>query len=205
MDSSYPPAPQQRSPTQHFSSDSFSRTGSISHLSSYTPTEHSPFASGPKNFQDPTENPFFRRQSVVEYAKDPREPLQPPLLQSMPTTKEESPSPDDDVHMKSEHDDDDDWRPQGASSSSGPGRGRGRKREVKDEHDDAIDEPIGLEPGADEIDVKTKFPVARIKRIMQADEDVGKVAQVTPVAVCEFFFFFLSNFLLSLCISIVNA
>ena len=37
----------------------------------------------------------------------------------------------------------------------------------------------------DGIDVKTKFPVARIKRIMQADEDVGKVAQVTPIAVCE--------------------
>lgn len=36
------------------------------------------------------------------------------------------------------------------------------------------------------IDVKTKFPVARIKRIMQADEDVGKVAQVTPVVVCKF-------------------
>ncbi|CAD0086419.1 unnamed protein product [Aureobasidium vineae] len=31
------------------------------------------------------------------------------------------------------------------------------------------------------VEVKTKFPTARIKRIMQADEDVGKVAQVTPV------------------------
>lgn len=30
-----------------------------------------------------------------------------------------------------------------------------------------------------------KFPVARIKKIMQADEDVGKVAQATPVVVCE--------------------
>nr|POF17103.1 dna polymerase epsilon subunit c [Quercus suber] len=28
--------------------------------------------------------------------------------------------------------------------------------------------------------LKTQFPVARIKRIMQADEDIGKVAQVTP-------------------------
>lgn len=36
------------------------------------------------------------------------------------------------------------------------------------------------------VDVKTKFPVARIKRIMQADEDVGKVAQVTPIAVCRY-------------------
>ncbi len=37
------------------------------------------------------------------------------------------------------------------------------------------------------IEVKTKFPVARIKRIVQADEDVGKVAQVTPVVVCKLF------------------
>ncbi|KAF2836875.1 histone-fold-containing protein [Patellaria atrata CBS 101060] len=35
------------------------------------------------------------------------------------------------------------------------------------------------------IEVRTKFPVARIKRIMQADDDVGKVAQVTPVAVSK--------------------
>ena len=42
-------------------------------------------------------------------------------------------------------------------------------------------------PGVEEgIEVKTKFPVARIKRIMQADEDVGKVAQVTPTAVCKY-------------------
>lgn len=34
-------------------------------------------------------------------------------------------------------------------------------------------------------EVKTKFPVARIKRIMQADEDVGKVAQATPTAVSK--------------------
>lgn len=30
------------------------------------------------------------------------------------------------------------------------------------------------------VSLKTSFPVARIKRIMQADEDIGKVAQVTP-------------------------
>ncbi|KAI9679575.1 MAG: hypothetical protein M1829_001536 [Trizodia sp. TS-e1964] len=38
---------------------------------------------------------------------------------------------------------------------------------------------------SDRVEVKTKFPVARIKRIMQADEDVGKVAQVTPVIVSK--------------------
>lgn len=47
-------------------------------------------------------------------------------------------------------------------------------------------EPAKSRPG-EGIEVKTKFPVARIKRIMQADEDVGKVAQVTPIAVCTSF------------------
>lgn len=39
-------------------------------------------------------------------------------------------------------------------------------------------------PNTDGITIKNHFPVARIKRIMQADDDVGKVAQVTPVVVC---------------------
>lgn len=44
-----------------------------------------------------------------------------------------------------------------------------------------------LAPNTDHITIKNHFPVARIKRIMQADDDVGKVAQVTPVVVCKFF------------------
>lgn len=43
-----------------------------------------------------------------------------------------------------------------------------------------------LPPNTDNITIKNHFPVARIKRIMQADDDVGKVAQVTPVVVCKF-------------------
>jgi len=39
------------------------------------------------------------------------------------------------------------------------------------------------QPFVDTSPVKTKFPTARIKRIMQADEEVGKVAQQTPIAV----------------------
>ena len=34
---------------------------------------------------------------------------------------------------------------------------------------------------------QTRFPVARIKRIMQKDEEVGKVAQATPVVICACF------------------
>jgi hypothetical protein len=49
-----------------------------------------------------------------------------------------------------------------------------------------IEEEMPPAPPSVGIEVKTKFPVARIKRIMQADEDVGKVAQVTPIAVCKY-------------------
>lgn len=44
-------------------------------------------------------------------------------------------------------------------------------------------EPAPAPPFIDNSNVKTKFPTARIKRIMQADEEVGKVAQQTPIAV----------------------
>lgn len=56
--------------------------------------------------------------------------------------------------------------------------------EEYEEHEEP-EEPAKPTPAAG-IEVKTKFPVARIKRIMQADEDVGKVAQVTPIAVCRY-------------------
>ena len=60
-------------------------------------------------------------------------------------------------------------------------RGR-RPKKPKVEIDYGTKPAPGVEEG---IEVKTKFAVAKIKRIMQADEDVGKVAQVTPTAVCR--------------------
>lgn len=59
---------------------------------------------------------------------------------------------------------------------------RSKRGAVKSENGVGSSGDLGPSQG---IDIKTKFPVARIKRIMQADEEVGKVAQVTPVAVCE--------------------
>lgn len=59
----------------------------------------------------------------------------------------------------------------------------GRKVKAKEQVGNGSAAVIPINPA--EIEVKTKFPVARIKRIMQADEDVGKVAQVTPVVVCK--------------------
>ena len=74
---------------------------------------------------------------------------------------------------------DDDYLPEPSSAKGGGGR---KSKKLK--MDDEVCEKAA--PGVDEgIEVKTKFPVARIKRIMQADDDVGKVAQVTPTAVCK--------------------
>ena len=77
--------------------------------------------------------------------------------------------------------DDDEYLPEPMSAKGTAGR-KSKKTKVVEE--EACEKPA---PGVEEgIDVKTKFPVARIKRIMQADEDVGKVAQVTPTAVCKY-------------------
>ncbi|PYI07680.1 histone-fold-containing protein [Aspergillus sclerotiicarbonarius CBS 121057] len=58
------------------------------------------------------------------------------------------------------------------------------EEEIEVEEEEEEEEPPKPAPPAP-VEVKTKFPVARIKRIMQADEDVGKVAQVTPIAVSK--------------------
>lgn len=74
---------------------------------------------------------------------------------------------------------DDEYAPE-PSSAKGAGGRKSKKLKMEEEVCDKT------APGVDEgIEVKTKFPVARIKRIMQADDDVGKVAQVTPTAVCK--------------------
>lgn len=78
-----------------------------------------------------------------------------------------------------------DYTPESSSVGGGAGGKSSRKR--KSDNDQAW--ASGRAPGevgpSLGIDIKTKFPVARIKRIMQADEDVGKVAQATPTAVCK--------------------
>ena len=41
--------------------------------------------------------------------------------------------------------------------------------------------------------IKTKLPAARIKRIMRLDEEVGKVAQVTPFLIAKALEIFLAS------------
>ncbi|CAL8580891.1 hypothetical protein XPA_006607 [Xanthoria parietina] len=66
---------------------------------------------------------------------------------------------------------------------SAPAKGNRKGKNAKAKVEDDCGKPA---PGVEEgITVTTKFPVARIKRIMQNDEDVGKVAQVAPTAVSK--------------------
>ncbi len=81
---------------------------------------------------------------------------------------------------------DDSYPPQGSAPA-----GR-RKKQKPDTPAQVIASRGGPGPSLG-IDVKTKFPVARIKRIMQADEDVGKVAQATPTAVSKALELFMIN------------
>lgn len=43
--------------------------------------------------------------------------------------------------------------------------------------------------------IKSHFPAARIKKIMQSDEDIGKVAQATPIVVGRALEIFMTNLL----------
>ncbi len=54
-----------------------------------------------------------------------------------------------------------------------PEKGRGKRR-VANGTETSVRE--GSPSAADEVNITVHFPVARIKRIMQADDDVGKVA-----------------------------
>ncbi|NJR31240.1 hypothetical protein HC762_00345 [bacterium] len=78
------------------------------------------------------------------------------------------------------------YAPDFSTKGEGLGARAGRKRKSNSSHGLMAGrgpDEVGPSQG---IDIKTKFPVARIKRIIQADEDVGKVAQATPTAVCKF-------------------
>ncbi|KAJ2848314.1 hypothetical protein IWW36_003366 [Coemansia brasiliensis] len=46
---------------------------------------------------------------------------------------------------------------------------------------------------------KTKFPVARIKKIMQMDEEVGKMAQATPVLISKSLELFMQSIIDDVC------
>ena len=138
-------------------------------------------AYNPLNFAPPSQSPSYIPQSIA----------QPPSLTPLPRIPTKSLSqpppgfPDTIGEMPrkriSDDEQDDMYMPQGSTAAGG----RAAKKRRPDNATQTAPSRSGLGPSLG-IEVKTKFPVARIKRIMQADEDVGKVAQATPTAVCEF-------------------
>jgi len=137
-------------------------------------------AYNPLNFVPPSQSPSYLPQSTA----------QPPSLTPLPRVPIKSLSqpppgfPDTTGEMPrkriSDDEQDDMYMPQGSTVAGG----RAAKKRRPDNATQTAPGRSGLGPSLG-IEVKTKFPVARIKRIMQADEDVGKVAQATPTAVCE--------------------
>ena len=133
-------------------------------------------AYNPLSFAPSLQSPTYTQQSI-----------QPSPLSRIPTKSFSHPPPgflDTIVDMPRKRISDDEhdeiYTPQG----SAPAGGRASRKRRVDNTAQIAASRSGLGPSLG-IEVKTKFPVARIKRIMQADEDVGKVAQATPTAVCE--------------------
>ncbi|KAJ3332410.1 hypothetical protein HDU76_000336 [Blyttiomyces sp. JEL0837] len=51
---------------------------------------------------------------------------------------------------------------------------------------------------------KSRFPVARIKKIMRTDDDVGKVAQVTPILISRALELFMQSLIDDACKETIN-
>jgi len=86
-------------------------------------------------------------------------------------------------HVKSEQSAEDEYMPDAPLAKRPRGRPPGSGRQQQNGSASTQQQTIKSQPNSDPtlgVNLKTSFPVARIKRIMQADEDVGKVAQVTP-------------------------
>lgn len=129
-------------------------------------------------------DPQAQAESFSSSASHPQQQQQP--QDNMPPSRRKRGRTDD-------NDDSGDFAFTSESSNVGGGAAAKHSKERKSDNSQAW--TTGRAPGevgpSLGIDIKTKFPVARIKRIMQADEDVGKVAQATPTAVCECFTIFL--------------
>ncbi|GIZ44894.1 hypothetical protein CKM354_000807900 [Cercospora kikuchii] len=148
----------------------------ISGSPSFVPQQH--FFNNNNNYADfQTPVTSFPQQSPQTYHYQTQ-----PHPGMPPTTRRKQ------VNYAEQPDDDDDFMPDAPTAK----KGRRVKQEPMDPfHSGAFEPvptpvPIKSEPNKDPTlgcQIKTSFPVARIKRIMQADEDIGKVAQVTPTVV----------------------
>lgn len=140
----------------------------------------------PNSYYPPQPQPVqnsYSAPSLLEQQNTNHDPFgftsQPPQISQNPYQHPSIPA-----HNGKSKDLDPDYMPESTLASKGGAGAVGRKnKKAKAEEEYCAKPAPGVEEG---IEVRTKFPVARIKRIMQADEDVGKVAQVTPTAVCRY-------------------
>ena len=136
------------------------------------------------------QQPLFDNQFLPSHQQfqQPQPYLQqPPQASFYPTPQygELDPMPQTRAQNLYKQEDDAEWTPQPSPAKQPAARGRGIKSERSDlGAASSTSHRQKMDTGG--VEVKTKFPTARIKRIMQADEDVGKVAQVTPIVVCEY-------------------
>jgi Dr1-associated corepressor len=144
-------------------------------LSDYAPQspDFSGYAPPPPGPQIDTSYPYSTHRASYDaspYFATPSQQLPPSVL---PTVAEQFPTMA--RAKRSQREEVDEYTPE-SEEATFSSRSRKAKRGGQDG---------SRTSAASEIEVKTKFHVARIKRIMQADEEVGKVAQVTPIAVCK--------------------
>ncbi|KAI9762234.1 MAG: hypothetical protein M4579_000557 [Chaenotheca gracillima] len=143
------------------------------HLRQYQkPYAHQQHQQQPSPYAQPSitsDAPLHQRPPPIAspYWSPPQQP------QTLPSSDPSFPPPDSPGHPAED-----------AEMAESAGARSSRKRRTKP-NGAAASAPPPPPPFAPDVEVRTKFPVARIKRIMQADEDVGKVAQVTPVAVSK--------------------
>ncbi|EMG48420.1 BUR6 Negative cofactor 2 complex subunit alpha [Candida maltosa Xu316] len=88
------------------------------------------------------------------------------------------------------HDDEDEYLP----SPSPPQQPQQQQQVVQEEEEEELPTSITQEHILTSFEkIKTHFPAARIKKIMQSDEEIGKVAQATPIIVGRALEIFMAN------------
>ncbi|KAF2015478.1 histone-fold-containing protein [Aaosphaeria arxii CBS 175.79] len=148
--------------------------GSVSHISPYSPSLPNLNSSSPTLHSNSI--PTFHPAAPLGPAPIPYNPSSTSTYASATTYMPRQIKQEEGVQMQ-----DPDYIPDLSTTQRST---RGKKPKLEDEGIGAADSS-SLLPNMDNIVIKNHFPVARIKRIMQADDDVGKVAQVTPVVVSK--------------------
>lgn len=166
------------------SSSSFPLASPLGHRASYdaspffTPQYHQQRPAATQQYVPPFPVSGFPQQSHPYSQQYPEDPEMARRSSRIAQGAESGPQP------KYEEDHSDPDYPEEPPAAAAAGEMIPEQPVKMEQHEHEIaSEPVKSRIG-EGIEVKTKFPVARIKRIMQADEDVGKVAQVTPIAVC---------------------